>query len=215
MSKSTFALVTFSLFALMAISVQAIPISWTGAVSPATAPSSLVQGQFESSTDIRLIWEQQNIVLTEDLTVNLSEPGNYNRYTFNSTPAIIRAGTMVSSYLLHFDPVGITMGTLTGSVSFDTPILGVMVQDPTLNASTPVVGVNGTTYPAYSPLSGADTLSLTLTMDTVSVLLCSDYHVDHVRIITQVPDAASTGFLVSCALFGLGGVRWLIRRRRI
>ncbi len=102
------------------LTAQAIPTIWTGAVTPAGAPASLVEGQFESGTEIRLIWEQQDVILAEDLVVNLSQPGDYDRYTFNSTPAIIAAGTMVSSYILHFDPLEYTLTTLMGSVTFDT-----------------------------------------------------------------------------------------------
>lgn len=214
MNKEMLAVVTCSLLLLSGMCAQAIPTSWTEAIELVAAPASLVEGELESSTDIRLIWEQQDLVLTDDLLVNLSQPGSYDRYTFNSTPAVISAGTRVSSYLLHFDPIDFTLATLSGSVTFNSPILGVIVQNPALNASDPILGAPGTTYPGWSPLSGSDLLWLTLTMDSISVSLAADYQVDQVRIITRVPDFSNTALLMGYALLGLGGTRRLLRKRR-
>ncbi len=89
-----------------------------------------------------------------------------------------------------------------------------MVQNTELNASDPVLGAVGTTYPTWSPLSGDDLLSLTLTLNSLSLEATADYHVDHVRIVTKVPDFTNTILLLGCALFGLGGTGWYVKRRR-
>ena len=83
--------------------------------------------------------ERRSISLDEPLPVNISEPGEYTRQS-DLTPLEISSEKFVRSYGLHYAPlqrVGPRRASrLTGSITFDQPILGVIVQQDELLASS-------------------------------------------------------------------------------
>jgi len=173
-------------------------------------PSSLVIGDCESSDYAFVFDEQQGVTLPIDMDVDASEPGIYANY-YDLTPAILPAGTVVNSHLIHFDPVGIQTARVAGWITFDQDILGVMVNHEALDASDAIVGWPDTTYYAGSGRKfdladdSRDAFTLTADMRTLWVTMGANNGVDNLRIIT-VPGPAGLVLLV------LGGL--LNRRRR-
>ena len=94
-----------------------------------------------------------------------------------------------------------------GSVTFDTDVLGLILDDNELNDSHSILGVVDTDYPdgfGYDFFFG-ENISLWPDARTVSVFCTTDVGIDNVRIVTAVPEPASLGLL------GLGGLV-LLRR---
>ena len=90
--------------------------------------------------------EKTGVTLTNNLKVDATVPGTYNLKS-DLTPATIFAGTKINSYYLHVDRVGSppTLDKVSGSIRFDSAILGVVVTKDNLNASD-TLGAVGTAY---------------------------------------------------------------------
>lgn len=123
-----------------------VPFMSSRNASLLSAPLSVALGATESSTRATVFLESANLTLTAPLSTDISVPGVVQS-PGGLTPGTIPSGTAVSSYLVHFDPVGGALTSLEGSLSFDRPILGLIGQIATLDASDPVLGASGTTYP--------------------------------------------------------------------
>lgn len=177
-----------ALCVLAATGARADVASTGGAVVEVAPPASVALDAFESNTQIRVFDEQQGVVLGGPLAVNISAPGLYDD-PVDLTPAVIPAGTEVSSHLLHFDIIFTgTPLSATGTVTFSDRIIGVIVTDADLDASDGL-GAVGTTYPAPGlgsrGLEQEDQLDmLEVGCDTITVSLEALEILDHVRVIT-------------------------------
>lgn len=193
------------LFALAVCSnsVRANIVNVTGDVVLATPPTDISEGNWESDTQIRAFAEQQNVTLQQGLTVDISQPGESDATNPNLSTATIPAGTVVDSYLVHFDPVGqpTSRVSLSGSLTFDEPILGVIALGDSLDDSDAAVGLPSVTTYSSGPGRGLefvqedDNDSLTLGayqsgLQTVTCGLRSTTSVDEFRVITAVPEPA-------------------------
>lgn len=172
---------------LLAVPVALAAISTvTGACVDAgsAADLDLTQGSIESDTELQIFAEQQAVVLGAvlDIDVGSIDP--------------IPAGTPVNSYIVHFDPVGEpTAGiNLSGSVTLDRPVVGLIYTDATLGPSDSVVGNAAAYEPAieanHREIEGADTA--TIVGNTVSMNLSSSWAIDEVRIIELEPVIVTT-----------------------
>jgi len=116
-----------------------------GAVEAIGAPCSVVEGTLESDSAIRLFPERLNYVLPTPLTIDAQgAPG-----------MVIPQGTAVNVYYVHADRVGDQPGVvkkLSGSVTFDKPVLAVITSGAALNATHAALGntQNATVKTAYS-----------------------------------------------------------------
>lgn len=176
----------------------------SGGVVKVIAPASVAEDAYESDTEIRAFDESQGVTLAAPLVVDITAPGDY-AVAGDLTPGTIPAGTRVDSHLLHADPVGspdpLEPVLVSGAVTFDTEILGVIVlntmADPHLNASDGV-GAAATDYPddlgvrglEFSAGAGGDLVSLdddhTLFVDLAM------HRYDQVRVITAAPPVPTT-----------------------
>jgi hypothetical protein len=189
-------------------------LTTTGDVTQVAPPPSLELDAFVSNTTIWLI-EEAGVVLATDLAVDLTLPGTYNDPA-QITPGIIPAGTVVRSYITHFDSIDTQLVlNRSGSITFDTDILGVMILDATLDASDPVVGLASVVYPTGLVFRGTEistqfpeSVSLvdnrTFRIDRIGVDLVSD----SLRIITIVPEPGTASLLaIGLSLLALHGRR--------
>jgi hypothetical protein len=142
----------------------------------------------------------------------------------NLSGAIIPAGTTVNSYFLHFDVVG-DRGVNNsleafGSITFDQPILGLIVFPTSLNDSTQL-GLPGVTYASGNNhglelglmTNGThDSVTLSPDMRTVTVDLNDASSPDELRIVTAVPEPASGIMMATC--LGFVSLGWNTRVRR-
>ncbi len=106
-------------------------------VSP---PASVQRQAFESSTAMRVFEERELSAAT--IPVNAVEPGIYHAYADFDDVDIAPAGA-IRSYLIHFDPSGTNLVQLSGSVTFDAPILGIIARSLTMQQTDSWLGAPG------------------------------------------------------------------------
>ena len=157
-------------------------------------------GNWESSDHIRVFVEQIATPLPGQLTVDVSVPGVYDEES-DLSPDIIPGGWIVNSHVLHLDSVGGDPVSLGGSVTFDTPVLGVILTDGNLDDSEEVdygtwtqrvLARRDLTYPYGVPgrgveLDGPEGDTVTLSSDRLTVTFdgFTDSAIDQIRIITS------------------------------
>jgi hypothetical protein len=207
-----------------AFPMYAALITATSGVTSVSAPGSVVQNVSAAETpNGPIIFREQTRVLTAALWADiLAGPAAGTTYTI-AGPALpsgnIPVGTNVSSFYLHMDPPNqpTTSPGYTGSITFDAPILGIMVYDIYIAASS-ILQVSGTNYNTVANVNyglnpGVQGDSLTISPDrkTFSFTLNPTTDADDLRIIVDpvsIPEPA-TALLVLPALAGLA----LLRRR--
>src|SRR5438552_16972714 len=141
----------------------------TGNIVQVTAPTSVrmtQNGGASSSTDIIAFNERRAELVPSGVSVDINLSGTYDKdhQTLNSRSI---QGTTVDSYLLHWQrpapiPAPTDFQILTGSITFDSDIVGLQVLEGTLDAGDPSLGAFGTTYPTNDATGGARGLDFTL-----------------------------------------------------
>jgi hypothetical protein len=215
-------LATFAVCALAicAGEVGAAVVNTSGDVEQIAAPTSVVLNALEHSLVARLFLEREAFTLPSDLALDVTQPGLVDSAS-DLTPGQLTTGTAVTSYLIHADapqPV-IPIREYQGSITFDMPILGAIIDADLLNASDLIVGSPSTNYVPRNPDSGfegpgfpvispgvRDELTLSPDMRTISFHLRVESRLDQVRvIIAAVPEPSSVCLLLvafSASLFG-------------
>ncbi len=200
---------------LLSPAAMAAVVSTSGAVVQISPPPSVMPNVNEDNNHIWLFTEKVGYTLTSPLKVNVTAPGFYNNYT--GLLSTLPAGLKVDVYYMRFDPRPSTRKS--GSVTFDVPILGIIVHRSELHHSNHL-GVPGTAYPglAHSSLigleNGADRITLSPDMKTLTVDWRASSPGDRIRIITTtaIPEPTSL-FLFAAGLAGAGfGARRRSRR---
>jgi hypothetical protein len=167
-----------------------------------TPPSSLVPGASENNLKALLFMEDTNLSFASAITVDATAPGLYKSKA-SLTPGSIAAGTPLSDTYIHADPV--TSGTtFTGSVTFNTDILGLIVTTNDLFATDSLLGVHGTNYgPSTNPRGlelspSQDYFSISANLRTLTFTLKTWDYTDDIRVITA-GNFASTSSALSAA----------------
>jgi hypothetical protein len=199
--------------ALLASLALALSATFAGAADPVatgnvsykgqlTAPHSFMSGA-DDGPNVKVYLEDANVTLSAPLFVDRIGPnfGDFNNA--GSGSGSIAAGTQVTDYLLHYDFNG-TGGNndAVGTITFSTPILGLMVFDSALNNSDAVLGVAGVTY--YTGIDrgldnntvnqghGDDQFSVTNNGLTLNITDWTTTNIiDEVRVIVAVPEPAT------------------------
>ncbi|HEY4085464.1 MAG TPA: PEP-CTERM sorting domain-containing protein [Bryobacteraceae bacterium] len=162
-----------------------------------TPPSSLVPGAVENDLKALLFMEDSDLSFASAITVNATAPGLYQSKA-SLTPGSIAAGTRISDTYIHADPV--TSGTIfTGSVTFNTDILGLIVTTNDLFASDSFLGVTGTNYGGSTTPRGLelsptqDYFSISSNLRTLTFTLKTWAYTDDIRVITAGNFASTFG----------------------
>ncbi|MCY2976720.1 MAG: FecR domain-containing protein [Planctomycetota bacterium] len=112
------------------------------------APESVQAGTFEHDS-IMVFEEQANIALPEEVIV-LRDASNQQESSELSIPELVTlpSGTRVRSYYVHFDRVGRGMRDVEskGSITFDRPVLGLVIPSKTLKQTGSWLAHAGTSY---------------------------------------------------------------------
>lgn len=108
-------------------------------------PNSIQPGNFESNSTTFFFQEQDSFTLTSDLDVDISTIGTFNNSN-SGTAGTISSGTVVNSFFFSFDPVGNSISDVV-DIEFSNPILGIIHNNASLNATDVVLGRTGITYP--------------------------------------------------------------------
>lgn len=199
-------------------------ITTSGQVRLTAPPNSLLPGAYESDAAADLFLENLDLVLPGSLAIDASQPGLYNS-SASLTPSTLAAGTAVSSYYFHADPVTSTGTPFSGSITFGTNILGVIESTATLAATDSILGTSGVAYSGVLPgrgleLQGHDSFAISADSRTLSFSVMTWSVVDDMRIVTAAsggqnavsqqvaPEPASVGL----AAIALGAGLWFRRR---
>ncbi|MGH0028927.1 MAG: PEP-CTERM sorting domain-containing protein [Myxococcota bacterium] len=183
-------------------------VSTSGSLVETTSPISLLEGDTESSTEF-VILDEGPTVLSGEIFVNKVGPGLHTGSS--GTPIPIATGTLVNTYIVHFDPAGGVI-TLSGGVTFepDEIILGIQTHTPWLDGADGIVGDPMTTYPtgllefrAFESLPGLDSLTIDPSLESVSFTLIAELGIDQARIVTTVVPEPGTASLLALGLGAL------------
>jgi len=168
----------------------------SGELAAIQPPASIADGSRESDTTAFIFLERENAVLQSPLRVDITEPGFYDKEG-QSIQSTIRAGSDVNSYLIHVDPsprfieVPLPRG-FRGSVTFDEPVVGIIVQTARLISSSDVLGAPNTIYTDMSgleftlaDLGPEDELELTESRRTINFEFRDRTEIDQIRVITS------------------------------
>ena len=168
-----------------------------GQVESVPAPQTVEVNKNEDPNYAKLFAENALITLSSPLIVDVASPGAYNQVAA-LVPAAVAAGTVVNSYYLHADVTGqpVNFRLMTGSITFETPILGLVFSDSRLNTSN-FLGLASTVYSSvgrrYDIGSGNISDSFTLSADRKTITFNSNTApaCDDMRIITAAKTVAS------------------------
>jgi hypothetical protein len=190
----------------------------SGNIEQIAPPASVVIGVLESNSLVRLFNERSAFVLNQNLMADITQPSTVGS-PIDLSPGLI-SPQLVDSHLLHADPIGPGNPAVTyqGSVTFDRPILGLLVQGSTL---TPTDGLLGSPSTIYTPTvnrgfewpstSGVgDLVQLSADFRTVTFVLKATSQYDQIRVITAGIPEPSALALVACCV----GVALIKRPRR-
>lgn len=165
-----------------------------------TAPASVRAGVFEH--DYILVFpEQRDVVLPKTVPVTAAAPGEYPRPKGPPLPqGRLRAGTRVSSYLVHYDRPPRGARRSAGSITFDQPILGIIPSPRQLTDTDAWLGNPATVY-EKSPerrieINGPPEIVDRFTVGPDRRTLRLDWHVtalvDELRVLVAAPEPAPT-----------------------
>lgn len=185
--------------------------SVSGNVEQIAPPASVVLGALESNSFVRLFDERTTVLLNQNVSVDITQPSTVGNSS-DLTPGIISANQLIDSHLLHADPVGGGPVTYQGSVTFDRPILGLLVQANTLTATDSVLGSLSTVYnPTIdrgfewpSTTVVGDMVQLSPDFRTITFVLKATSQYDQIRVITaSVPEPSSIVLGLGCLGFAI------------
>lgn len=182
-----------------------------------TPPESVVLGELESDDDLFLFAERSNVTLAGPVAADIVEPGVYfadgtpddQRTQANLPTGRVPAGTQVDSYFLSFDNAGYEFDLrdyfgcvgqigVSGSVTFDRPIVGVVLRSWKLSRSNDDVGLAEVAYdtatlrhfPGVNVTDGCQSDQVTISADrkTLTTRNFTDIHHDNLRVLVEAID---------------------------
>jgi hypothetical protein len=172
-------------------------VETSGSLVKVPVPISVYLGANVSNKNIITFDEVRNFKLPKAIAVDITAPGTYSSEQMLS-PGTIAAGTVVNSHFVHFDPEGrsTTFVTLSGSLTVDGDILGVIISTIGLDSTDKMLGASHTRYHA----GGVRGLELGLGVNDDRVIVHADRRkitvhwsasivTDEIRIITAPPNA--------------------------
>jgi hypothetical protein len=190
-----------------------------------------VSGSCESSS-VLLLPEKQGYVLANPVGIDIgSVPGTYDSDTQLLSGVVWPEGATVSSYFVHFDPVGTPVKSVTpsndpslgagvGMIQFDSSqsIVGIQILGGSLNRSanrrdSVQLRINGLAYDTdnapgleFGTTANSDWIQIVDSRTVIFKLNVSGGNVDDFRILTETPEAPSL-VLMGFGLFGIRVIR--------
>lgn len=167
---STFACAASAM--LITLATHAGILSVSNQVTIISPPSTVFIDNVD--TNIYLFPERTSFTLTNNVNIDISNPGTVTNRSFLSQ-SNISAGAIVDSYYLHHG--GPFTNTAVGSVTFDRDIIGIICLTSNLVTSQGMLGAPGTTYEPFYDTQGyefgvnlyADGITLSPDRRTVTV----------------------------------------------
>ena len=160
----------------------------SGQVTKIAPPPNAASGGATDPTNI-LAWdERQGVTLASPLKVDIVSPGTYDASS-DLVNATIATGTVVDSHMLHSDRPGNTGSSVrTGTVTFPTDIVGVLVATGVKFNNSDILGSPGTIYPGGPrglELGGQGDIVILPDLRTLQTTMNVFGSVDEIRVITR------------------------------
>lgn len=157
-------------------------------------PESVVRNHLEDENRFFVLPERKGFELFGDVLCEIVDAGQHT--VFQGVSHVIPNGTVVDSYLLHFDRADDIRGSVAvveGSVYFDRPILGVIVSHPRLYETDRILGHPDVEYPAKDALIrglehgkfNKDVVRISDDRKTLTVRLEAEINMDQLRVLVQ------------------------------
>jgi len=172
------------------------------------------------NTSVQVYLENTDLTLSSALFVDRIGPDFGS--VLSGTSGKIAAGTQVTDYIFHYDYPGKGGGNQTsGTITFDEPILGLIIFTKSLDKSDSAFGLSGVTYytgkdrgleKLVNSPNGIDNFSVSGDALTYNIAdWTTTTLVDEIRVIVAVPEP-STALLVLLGA-GVWCILWTLRRR--
>ncbi len=145
-------------------SAESLIIDSTGVTILDPAPSNMALNAFESDITTFVVPESGCVTLPTNIVVNRQTPGSFDGGS--NELVTITAGTSVASFYIHADLAN--SGSLLGSLTFSSAILGLIYEAPQFQATTPILGCPGITYPTPAGAFIETNDDFVLTTNTIS-----------------------------------------------
>jgi hypothetical protein len=121
-------------------------------------PPSVEEGLYENQTQLGAWVEVERLTLPVDVAVDIATPGTYGPAGSPiNAPGTLPAGTQVISHYFHGDSTGQSIASWDGYATFDTPILGIQIQQTTMEQSDDLFNVGGVVFDTQSQERDFDT----------------------------------------------------------
>ena len=167
----------------------------TGTMKFVSPGPSFVPGRYEDKEHIIVFPERRGVLLDAPIPVDLVEPGEYALLPGHSR-AELPSGLLVRSYLLQFNSGSRIKENVIGQITFDRPILGLVLRsrtlaktDKTLGHPNGIYGVKWRGIEPPRPLGNnereRDVVILTADKRTLIVSLAKGSGFDQIRVITK------------------------------
>jgi hypothetical protein len=186
----------------------------TGDVSVVAPPLSVEKGADVTPRKAILFQERSAFALPSLIRVDVSAPGTSDGGSnWKPSPSFVPRDTVADIWFLHTDPRNDRSTEYIGTITFDTPILGIIDTQAKLDETDPILGNPGTTYPtglAARDLEGPDTFTLSADRRTISFDFVTAGAVDEIRILAAIPEPSAYAL---AGVFGAAGLvgAWLRR----
>jgi hypothetical protein len=200
-------------------------VDLSGNVVKIAAPRSVHPGELVDPSVLKVFAERREHDLNKAVYADITQTGPV-RSEGELTPGTISPGTRVTAFMIHGDAGALSIdsasdGVVTGSVTFSSPVLAVIISPPTLTDSDPDVGAPQTDYPSRGEkrgieLDGTDSIELSEDRLTVTFRLDIRRGEDQIRVLVttdsssdlQIPTADMIMF-GSGASYDAGMTGWL------
>jgi hypothetical protein len=188
-------------------------VAMSGTAVEIAAPPSVVGGALESDTVTSVFMEQPFITLETDVPVVVLGPGRVMGRV-ERRPGVIASGTTFTSYMLHQDRIGEEGSVnLKGSITFDGPILGLILTSAGLDDTDFLLGSPTTLYPEDTFQRrlelNRDFVKINAAQTKLIYNLSTGHLVDQIRILVAAPVPGPASLAVFAFAGLIGG-----RRRR-
>jgi hypothetical protein len=182
-------------------------IAMGGNVVLVSPPPVVAKNVDSSDTEIHMFTERTSFTMPETLPVDVTPGDNFPTSWHTGdplSPSALAAGTPIDSYFMISNPSGDPSPSdiFDATVSFSTPILGLIITGSTLRSTDSIVGAPGTNYEfnvtnpglqtANNPHSENPDAFELVNASTLNVNLQTAGAVDSIRVITVASPSTSS-----------------------
>ncbi len=167
-----------------------------GGAELVNTPANVARHVYESSTDARVFLERERVMVSAGQTLNAVTPGTRYRAYADFEDVVLETDTLARVYFVHLDSIGAEALNVEGSVTFPTPIVGIIGRSLTMEQTDGTLGAPETFYPTnrfnreleFAGRGELDYFELSDDLTTVSFRMHVDNGIDQFRIIIEHPD---------------------------